>query len=118
MKGVRIETSAHDDVVVATLDGEIDVVNHAEVSAALLEAALAGGPLFVTDLNAVDYVDSNGVRMFFDVARELQRSRIAWAAVLAPDAPLQRLLQVTAFDGTVQIFPSLAAATTALKTQG
>ena len=117
MKALRIDTATRDGIVVATLVGEIDVVNHAEASEALLEAALAGGPLFVTDLNAVDYVDSNGVRMFFDVARELQRSRIAWAAVLAPDAPLQRLFQVTAFDDTVQIFPSIDAATAALKTQ-
>lgn len=117
MKALRIDTSTLDGVVIATLVGEIDVVNHDEVKEALLRAALAGGPLFITDLNAVDYVDSNGVRMFFDVARELERARIAWATVLAPDAPLQRLFQVTAFADTVQIFPSLDAATAALKTQ-
>ena len=80
-----------------------------------MRTALDGGPLFVADLNGVGYVDSNGVRMLFGLARELDGSRIACAVALASDAPLQRLLKVTAFDEVVQILPSVDDAVAALK---
>ncbi len=115
MKGLRIDTTSHDDVVVATLIGEIDLLNHEEVSQDLFAAALDGGPRLVVDLNAVDYVDSNGVRMLFALARELEHSRIEWAVALADDAALRRLFEVTTFDEVARMHPSVDAAVSAVR---
>lgn len=115
MSELRIATESRDDVLIATLAGDIDIVNHAEVSASLLTAALDGGPLLVTDLNSVNYVDSNGVRMLFALARELAHSRIGWAVALLDDSPLQRLFKVTAFDEVTPILPSIEEAVDVLR---
>lgn len=112
---VRLETERRDDAVVATLVGEIDAVNHLQVGESLLSAALDGGPVFVASLDAVSYIDSNGVRMLFSLAQELDRSRIQWAVALAPDAPLQRLFKVTAFDEVARILDSVDDALVALQ---
>lgn len=115
MKGVELDTTTRDGVLVVTLAGEIDLMNHAEVHEALIGAALDGGPLFVADLNDAHYIDSNGVRMLFGLARELEGSRISWVIALSGDAPLQRLFKVTAFDEVVRIVPSVDDAVAALR---
>jgi anti-anti-sigma factor len=94
------------DVVVVRLEGELDVVNSSDVREQLLQLALDGGPRFLADLDAVRYIDSNGVRMLFGLAREFSHSRVEWVVVLNPDSPLQRLFKVTAFDEVVRLAPS------------
>jgi anti-anti-sigma factor len=114
MKGVTIEIGADDGVVLATLGGEIDLLNCDEVGHELRAAALAGGAGMVTDLSAVRYADSNGVRMLFVLARELTQSRINWTVALNESSPLRRLFKVTTFDEIVPILPSVEEALAAL----
>jgi len=80
----------------------------------LLHAALEGGPRFALDLTDVQYVDSNGVRMLFELANELAQSRVEWAVALDDDSPVMRLLKVTAFNDVAQIFPTVADAASSL----
>jgi anti-anti-sigma factor len=115
MKGRHIDTEQHDDVVVATLVGDIDLLNHEAVGEELYEVALAAGPLLVIDFAAVDYVDSNGVRMLFGLAREFDHSRIGWTIALGESSPLHRLFKVTTFDEVARIFPSVDEAIAAVR---
>lgn len=102
-----MEAASRGDVLVVTLVGEIDLVNHDEVGQDLFAAALAGGPRLVVDLDSVSYIDSNGVRMLFGLARELDHSRIEWAVALGENSPLHRLFKVTTFDEVADIHPSV-----------
>ncbi len=115
MNGLSVHPTAQGDVVVATLDGDIDLVNHEELGQQLFSAALEGGPRFVVDLNAVTYVDSNGVRMLFSLARELDHSRIQWTISLDETSPVYRLFKVTTFDEVARIFPSVDEAVAAVR---
>jgi anti-sigma B factor antagonist len=116
MRVHRVDSDS--DVVIVRLDGDIDVVNSSEVRDELLSAALDGGPRFVADLDDVGYIDSNGVRMLFGVAREFAQSRISWVVVLHPDSPLQRLFKVTAFDEVVRLAPSCERAVEMVREDG
>ncbi|MEY2467420.1 MAG: anti-sigma factor antagonist [Actinomycetota bacterium] len=115
MRGIQVSTALQDDVVIATLTGDIDLLNHEEVGRELFSAALAGGPRLVANLSAVSYIDSNGVRMLFGLARELDHSRIGWTVVLGDGSPLHRLFKVTNFDEVAKIFPSVEEAVDALR---
>lgn len=117
MRGTHIDTERRNEVVVATLVGDIDLLNHEAVGEELYAAALAAGPLLVVDFSAVDYVDSNGVRMLFGLAREFDHSRIGWTVALGENSPLQRLFKVTTFDEVARIFPSVDEAIAALRGQ-
>jgi stage II sporulation protein AA (anti-sigma F factor antagonist) len=116
MRGLTVTTSTVGDVVVATLRGDIDLVNHEEAGEQLLATALAHGPLFVIDFDGVEYVDSNGVRMLFALAQDLENSRIEWAAALSEDAPLSRLFKVTTFDEVANICDCVSDAVAAVGT--
>lgn len=110
MNAVRIDVDRGGEVPVIILEGDIDVVNHDAVRVQLLRLALEVGPRFVSDFGAVGYVDSNGVRTLFELAREFDQSRIEWVVVLGADSPLHRLFKVTAFDEVVRIAASRASA--------
>jgi anti-anti-sigma factor len=110
-----VNTARRDGVVVATLVGDIDLLNHEAVGGELFAAALAGGPLLVIDFSAVNYVDSNGVRMLFGLAREFDHSRIEWTVVLGENSPLRRLFKVTTFDEVARMFPTVDDAVTAVR---
>jgi anti-anti-sigma factor len=73
--------------------------------------------MVVLDFTAVHYVDSNGVRMLFGLAREFDHSRIAWTVALSEDAPLHRLFKVTTFDEVAKIFPSVSDAIAAVRAE-
>jgi len=114
MTQISITKSGRGDVAIASLGGDIDLINHGEVLRALLSAALEHGPRLVVDLTGVQYVDSNGVRMLFELANELSQSRVEWAVALDESSPLMRLLKVTAFDEVASIFPTASDAATTL----
>lgn len=110
MKAISINVTHNGDVAVASLAGDIDMINHDEVLNALLSTALDRGPRMVVDLAGVNYVDSNGVRMLFELATELNQSRVEWAVALDEDSPLMRLLKVTAFAEVASIFSTASEA--------
>ena len=114
MKALKISTAATGTVLVASLAGDIDLVNHEQALRELLRVALDSGPRLVIDLSAVRYVDSNGVRMLFDLAKELDHARVDWAIALGDQSPVARLLKVTAFDEVARVYPSTADAAAAL----
>lgn len=117
MRGMRIETEREGDVVVATLAGDIDLLNHEAVGEQLFAAALAAGPRVVVDFNGVNYVDSNGVRMLFGLAREFEHSRIGWTVALGNHSPLHSLFKVTTFDEVARIFPTVSDAIAAVQVE-
>ncbi|HUR76508.1 MAG TPA: STAS domain-containing protein [Acidimicrobiales bacterium] len=118
MRGLTIDLRTHDDVVVASLNGEIDLVNHEQAGAEILTTALDSGPRLVIDFQNVSYVDSNGVRMLFGVARELDHSRVEWTVALGEQSPLKALFKVTTFDEVARVFETLEDALGALSGQG
>jgi anti-sigma B factor antagonist len=58
----RLETEVRGDLLLATLTGEIDVSNAADLEARLADAA-GELPGLVVDLTAVSFLDSAGVRL-------------------------------------------------------
>ena len=114
MSEIPITTSRHGDVAVASVAGDIDMINHDELLRSLLATALDQGPRLVIDLTDVQYVDSNGVRMLFELATELNQARVEWAVALDDDSPLMRLLKVTAFNEVAPIFGTATEAASSL----
>lgn len=84
-----------DGATVVTLTDEIDVGTAANLGDALVEAVPSDATGLVLDLAAVRYVDSAGIRMLFNVARQLERYRQGLALALPDTSPLKRLLKIT-----------------------
>jgi anti-anti-sigma factor len=103
------------EVMVATLSGDVDLIESDRASEELTELARCSGVGMILDLNGVNYVDSSGVRMLFALARQMEVARRELAFVIADTSPLCRLFKVTGLDELVPTEASLPDALTRLR---
>jgi anti-anti-sigma factor len=89
--------------VVATLSGELDLTNASEVEESLRRAAPEAGELLV-DLNHVVFIDSAAIHVLFRLARDLGAGGLV--LLVAPDAPVARVLEIVHIKDAVRIVPS------------
>jgi anti-sigma B factor antagonist len=106
------------DVVIARLDGEIDLANTPMLSAAILEAVPNDAVGLVVDLSGVRYIDSVAIRMLFTFVRTLHDSRQGMAIAVPPDSPVQKLLKITHLDEATEFRDTVDAAVVALRESG
>ena len=93
MFSVDLYTREHDGHVVVELRGELDLVDAADVAAALATVA-AHEPRIIVDLASLDFIDSSGVAA---LAHGRKQARRAGGDLLlaAPRPPVLRVLTVT-----------------------
>lgn len=118
MSARGLEVSRQGDVVIARLDGEIDLANTPTVSAAVLEAVPNDAVGLVIDLSGVRYIDSVGIRMLFTFVRSLHASRQGMAIAVPPDSPVRNLLKITHLDEATPLRASIDDAIVALRESG
>ena len=71
-------------------------------------------PALILDLSELDYIDSSGLAMLFDLERRLATRRQLLRIVVPPDASIRRALELGGLDAGVNIDASVEAAQTAL----
>jgi anti-sigma B factor antagonist len=93
----------HDaDVLVASVEGEIDISNASELEAAL-SASLPNNALgIVLDLTRTSYIDSAGVHFLFGLGARLTRRRQQLRLVVGDGSPIARVLKLTGVSWTLQ----------------
>ena len=118
MSAHGVEVIRHGDVVVARLDGDIDLANTPTVSAAVLESIPNDTLGLVVDLSTVRYIDSVGIRMLFTFVRALNEARQGMAVALPPESPVRKLLKITHLDEATVFRASVDEAVEALRETG
>jgi len=113
-----IELSQRYDVVIARLEGEIDLANTPTISAAILEAIPNDAAGLVVDLSGVRYIDSVGIRMLFTFVRSLHASRQGMAIAIPPESPVRKLLKITHLDEAAVLRDAVDDAIDALRESG
>ena len=108
------EFEQRDGVLVASVDGEIDSSNAAELRLALSERLPSASSALVLDLSNVTYLDSSGVHLLFDLGRRLAARRQALRLVVPDGAPMRRVLELCAVDGVAPMDRELEASLRAL----
>jgi anti-sigma B factor antagonist len=92
---VFADVIAEEEVAVIVLDGDVDLANTSEIEKGVDEvlASTTVGTL-VLDLGGVDFMDSTGLRMLWEVRQKAQdaRSRLV---LRAPSDAVMRLLRLT-----------------------
>ncbi len=94
-----MEFEQRDEVLIATLEGEIDSSNASELRLALSERLPSSASALVLDLSQVTYLDSSGIHLLFDLGRRLSARRQAIRLVVPERAPMRRVLELCAIDG-------------------
>ena len=107
---VELECSERGRVMVATLAGEIDSSNAAELRMAISERLPATASALVLDLSAVTYLDSSGIHLLFELANRLGARRQQLRIVVPDQAPTRRVLDLCDIAAVAQPSATLSAA--------
>ena len=74
--GVEITRSPGGEVVIASVGGDVDMLQVPRIQAALAGALVEGGVALVIDLSRVRYFDSTGVRLLFSCSENFSAAVI------------------------------------------
>jgi anti-sigma B factor antagonist len=94
--GLRISSRREGNVTVLSLDGELDLANAPDLSAALADAGNGAAEPLVLDMAGVSFVDSTGVRVLLEAQMAGQHRVIA---IMAPSRAVTRVLDLTRLRG-------------------
>lgn len=115
MTGPRVELCEDGDVVVARLAGDVDLADTATVASRILAAVSNAATGLVVDLTAVRYLDSAGIQMLFEFARQLEAGRQGMAVVIGGASPLRSLAEMTGLHQALSVCASEADAVAAAR---
>jgi stage II sporulation protein AA (anti-sigma F factor antagonist) len=106
-----------DGIPVATVTGEIDIVNAGEIGGQLFAASPNTAAGLIVDLSGVSYLDSRGVHLLFELANRLRMRHQGLHLAVPPRALIRRVLLLTHVDSVIPLHPEVAEAVGALKAQ-
>jgi anti-anti-sigma factor len=98
-----IEERRRDGTVVLTVHGELDLASADEVSARLADLRAAGEPVLL-DLDALDFMDSSGLRVVLNAAETSDATGWPFTLTAGPDQ-VQRLFESTRVTDRLPIVP-------------
>ncbi len=102
--------SVRSNAIVARLTGEIDLSNADAIGDAILVEVPNQSAALVLDLSAVDYIDSAGIRLVFQLRTKLRARGQGLALVVAPTSPAGDALRLAGVAGSVETVESLEQA--------
>jgi anti-anti-sigma factor len=106
----QLQLDEEGGITIATVDGEIDLSNAAELEMAISHAVGNEALGLVVDLVRVDYLDSSGVTLLFNLARRLSRRQQAFVVVVPGEAHVREILSLSGATEALQLRESLAEA--------
>lgn len=107
----RIVPESHgDDVVVAHIEGEIDLSNAQPVGNRLRELLTNHSVALIVDLGPTTYLDSSGVALLFALFDELRRRQQNLHLVVPEGSQLTRVLSITGVNRAVPTHATLDGA--------
>jgi anti-anti-sigma factor len=105
-----VHLSQVDDVLIATVVGEIDLAN-AKALFTKVVTALDNQPHgLILDLSETRYLDSSGLQALLDLRRRTQVRGQQLRIVAPPDSPPRRLIELVASQDSLPLFNGLAEA--------
>ena len=101
-------------IVLAVVEGEIDLSNAPWLQVEVTTAVPNSARGLLLDLSAIEFLDSSGVHMLYDLAERLATRQQGFAVVLAPDAPPRRAIEVSGVEPATWLHADGASALAAL----
>jgi anti-sigma B factor antagonist len=99
-----------DDVVIARIQGEIDLSNAQPIGNRLRELLTNHSVALIVDLGETSYLDSSGIALLFSLFDELRRRQQQLHLVVPPGSLLIRVLKITGIDRAVPTHETLDGA--------
>jgi anti-sigma B factor antagonist len=97
-------------VVVARVAGDVDMSNAADVGTALARAITNDKLALVLDLTEVDYLDSAGIHLIFDLQERLRVRGLALRLVVPEGSNARSSMRLAGVLRTIDVDPALDTA--------
>jgi anti-anti-sigma factor len=97
-------------VVVARLTGELDLSNTASIGGALAESVPNSALALILDLTDVEYLDSAGIHLIYDLREKLRARGQSLYLVIPTDSPANDALRLAGVSGQVATAETVQAA--------
>lgn len=110
MRLADVVFSAHGNVVVARLTGEVDLSNATNVGAGVLHAVSNESTAVVFDLTGVDYLDSAGIQLVYHLEERLRSRGQALRLVVPASSPANDALRLAGVAQHVETSETVADA--------
>lgn len=92
-----------DGVLVARLNGEIDMTNAEELGRMIGRSVSNTALGIVLDLSHVTYLDSAGIRLLFELGSRLRQRGQRIGLAIGEEAPLRKVLRLTNVAGVMPV---------------
>lgn len=107
----RIVPESHgDDVVVARIEGEVDMSNAPAIGKRLRELLTNRSVALIVDLSSTTHLDSSGIALLFGLLDELRRRQQQLHVVVPESSHLVRVLTITGVDRAVPMHATVESA--------
>jgi anti-anti-sigma factor len=106
----RIEAEHVEGVAIVAVRGEIDVSNGDGVLGTILDTVTLATRCLFLDLSGVEYFDSVGVRLVFDLEQRLSRQQIEFGIVRPPSSYVRKVLELCGAEHLLATFDDRATA--------
>jgi anti-sigma B factor antagonist len=107
---LQIEEREGDDVVVARLTGELDISGAGSTGQRIAEAVPSSARGVVVDMTKLEFIDSSGISMLFELARRVGSRRQELRVVAPAGTPVARVLDIVEFERAAPVHADLDAA--------
>ena len=101
-------------IVLAVVEGEIDLSNAPGLQVEVTTAVPNSARGLLLDLSGIDFLDSSGVHMLYDIADRLVTRQQRFAVVLEPDAPPRRAIELSGIEPAAWLYGDLSSALAAI----
>ena len=102
------------DIVIADVEGEIDLSNASSLLMDLAASVPNTARGLVVDLSGLEFLDSSGVHMLYDIADRLATRQQRFAVVIPPDAPPRRAIELSGVEPAAWLHADQPSALAAL----
>jgi anti-anti-sigma factor len=82
-------------IVIATVEGEVDLSNRDGLTTQLVGAVANSATGLMLDLSGLEFMDSSGVHMLYELADRLATRQQRFAVVLPPNRPPRRAIELS-----------------------
>jgi anti-anti-sigma factor len=111
---VQLEIEERGEVVIARVTGELDLAGAPSTGEAIGEAVPTSARALVVDFTGLEFIDSSGIAMLFNLARRLGGRRQQLLVVAVDGKPVARVLEIVEFDRAAPVHETLDKALAAV----
>ena len=111
----QLRLDEEDGVTIASVEGEIDLSNAAELEMAISHAVANEAVGLVVDLAGVEYLDSSGVTLLFNLARRVSRRQQEFLVVVPGEAHVREILTLSGATEALELHDTLPEALSQLQ---